>query len=224
MNKQLAISTALATATLLFSAAPSYAAVTCVNQAGVVIYGGTYGAGTLCTRTGELQINKEVFNPNSKVNKFVDNITLENPDTRFAFAPGEEVKFRLKIKNTGDNVLNKVTVADTLPSFLEQADGQFTFDITDLQPGQTVERELKARVVAVNKLANDKTMFCDVNRAEAVSGSMSDRDTSNVCAEKKAPGELPKAGATDTFAVLASSGLFGYFGLRFLRAGKTVKA
>lgn len=223
MNKQFAISTALATAALLFSATPSFAAVTCVNQAGVVVYGGTYGGGTLCTRTGELQINKEVFNPNSKVNKFVDNITLENPDTRFTFAPGEEIRFKLRIKNTGDAVLNKVTVTDTLPGFLEPVDSQFSFDITDLQPGQTVEKELKARVVAVNKLANDKNMFCDVNKAEAVSGSMRDTDTSSVCAEKKVATELPKAGATDTLAVIATSGLFGYFGLKFLKARPAIR-
>lgn len=206
------------------SASIALGAVTCTNQAGVVVYGTTYGGGQLCVTTAELQINKEVFNPNSKVNKFVDNITLENSDTRYTFAPGEEVKFKLKIKNTGNAVMNKVTVTDTLPSFLEPVEGNFTFDITDLQAGQTVERELKARVVAVNRLANDKSVFCDVNRAEAVSGSLKDMDTAHVCAEKKAPGELPKAGATDTFAVLVSSGVLGAFGFKFLKAGKAVQA
>jgi len=217
MNKK-QVASAIATGALFASASSVFGAVNCVNQPGVAVYGGVYGGGQICVRTGQLQINKEVFNPNSKVNKFVDNITLENSDTRYTFAPGEEVKFRLRIKNTGDNVLNKVTVIDTLPSFLEQVEGQYTFDIMDLQAGQTVEKELKARVVAVNKLANDKNMFCDVNRAEATSSDMSDRDTASVCAEKKVAGELPKAGATDTLAILISSGALGFFGLKFLKA------
>lgn len=213
----------IAAGALLASANSAFGAVNCVTQPGVTIYGGVYGGGQICVRTGELQINKEVFNPNPKVKKFVDNITLENPDTRYTFAPGEEVKFRLRIKNTGDNVLNKVTVTDTLPNFLEPVEGNFTFDITDLQAGQVAERELKARVVVISKLAKDKALFCDVNRAEAVSQDMKDVDTANVCAEKKAPGELPKAGATDMFAVLFSSGLLGYFGNKLVGLKKSNK-
>lgn len=194
-----------------FSANPSLGAVSCVSQYGTIT---PYGTSEVCVKSGELQINKEVFNPNTKVNKFVDNVPQDG-DQSYRFAPGEEVKFKLTIKNIGDNTLAKVQVEDRLPSFLEPVSGAFSFEITDLKVDQSVEREIVARVVPIDKLSNP--VACDVNTAEVKSDDKHDNDTARICVEKKAAAQLPKAGATDTFAVLSISSLLGYLGLRAIR-------
>ena len=61
----------------------AHAAVRCESQ---------YGGGEVCTRTGELQVDKKVWNVNS--NSFVDNMGLSD----HVFVAGEEVTFKLKVK------------------------------------------------------------------------------------------------------------------------------
>lgn len=213
MNTKLFIATTLAVGAIALTAAPSFGAVSCVTQ-----YGGQYGSGQVCVKTGELQINKEVFNP--KLNKFVDNIPLTGND-HSNFAPGEEVTFRLTIKNSGDNTLNNVQVNDTLPGFLQKIDGQeYSFEIPTLAVGESVTKEIKARFVGVAQLARDKMVICDNNVATAQASDKFDRDTAQVCVEKKVAKELPKAGAEDTLATIFSSGLLGYIGSKLVRAKK----
>lgn len=220
MNKIL-VSTVLAAGALMLSAATSFAAVSCVTQYGTIV---PYAPGEVCVRTGEIQINKEVFNPNPKVNKFVDNVVPadRDPQLGYTFAPQEEVKFRLRIKNIGDNTLDKVQVTDTLPGMLEKIDGQiYAFEITDLKVDQVVEREITARFVPITKLTQNQT--CEVNKAEVQSGDKHDSDTAQGCVEKKKAAELPKAGAEGTFATLLGSGVFGYIGLKLSRIKKLIK-
>jgi hypothetical protein len=76
----------------------TFAAVRCETQ---------YGGGETCVRTGELQINKEVWDSDN--NQFVDNLNLSS----HRFAPGDEVIFKLKIKNVGDATFDTVHVKDT---------------------------------------------------------------------------------------------------------------
>lgn len=213
MNKKLITAAVLATGALITNSAPVFGAVSCVTQ-----YGVSAPYGQICVSTGEIQVNKEVFDPQNK--KFVDNLGL----TSHHFAAGEEVTFRLTIKNIGDNTLDNVQVTDTLPSFLEQVAGQeYSFNINKLVVNQSVQKEVKARVVPISKLPNDKTVVCDVNTAVAQSGDKRDQDTAQVCSEKKVAKELPKAGAEDTFVTLLSSGVFGYLGLKFAKIKKIVK-
>jgi uncharacterized repeat protein (TIGR01451 family) len=145
------------------------AAVRCEQQ---------YG-GEVCIRIGELQINKLVFNPESQ--QFVDNLDV----TDHKFAAGEEVIFRLKIKNVGDASIEKVTVNDTLPSFLNLTAGSLSFEINDLTPGETEEREIRARVIGEDSFPKDQTVVCDVNVAEARAKEMFAKDTAKVCAAKR---------------------------------------
>ncbi|OGY09678.1 MAG: hypothetical protein A2782_03080 [Candidatus Blackburnbacteria bacterium RIFCSPHIGHO2_01_FULL_43_15b] len=216
MNKKLAVATISAATTLALTSNPVVGAVSCVAQ-----YGGQYGQ--VCVSVDKLQVNKEVFNPNPKVNKFVDNITLDEA-TRHNFAPQDEVKFRITIKNTGDNTLTNIQVTDTLPSFLEQIAGEpYSFQIDTLKVGDSVQKELKAKVVNVDKLPSDKTVICDVNTSVAQSGNEVDRDTTQVCVEKKVARELPKAGAEGAAAILISSGLFGLIGNKLARVKRIGK-
>ncbi len=145
------------------------AAVRCEQQ---------YG-GEVCVKIGELQINKFVFNPESQ--QFVDNLDV----TDHKFVAGEEVIFRLKIRNVGDATIDKVTVNDTLPFFLSLTSGSLSFEINDLTPGETEEREIRARVRDEDCFPKDQSVICDVNVAEARAKEMFTKDTAKVCAAKK---------------------------------------
>lgn len=176
------------------------AAVRCETQ---------YGGGETCVRTGELQMDKEVWDP--KEAQYVDNLGI----TSYRFSPGEEIIFKLKIKNVGDEKFDKVYVTDTLPSFLNLSSGDLSFEITDLDPDETVEREIKAKVVSDNRF--DKETICDVNTAEVKHDDEHDKDTAQVCASKKVLGlsVSPNTGADnrELALILLGMGVIGGMGI-----------
>lgn len=181
----------------IITAGSSYAAVRCEAQ---------YGGGEVCVKTGQLQIDKEVFDPEQK--KFVDNLGISS----HKFGPGGEVIFKLKIKNVGDSAFDKVQVTDTLPVHLERVTGDTSFEIKDLTAGETEEREVKAKIVAADKFPSEKSLICEVNIAEVVSGGERDKDTAQVCLDKKVlgaaiPKVLPKAGS-NSWIIAAVSIIF----------------
>lgn len=177
-----------------------------------------YGVGEVCVVTGELQVDKEVFNPQER--KFVDNLGL----TSHRFAPGDEITFRIMTKNVGNATFSRVTVTDTLPSELQFISGNLNYTITDLSPGETDTREFRARVVSADRFPSDKSVICVINAVEARADSERDRDTAQVCLEKKvpAPAKLPEAGAEDSVLFLLSSSLLALFGLRLLRKANSI--
>lgn len=178
---------------LFFAPTMLFAAVRCEIQ---------YGR-EVCVRTGQLQIDKEVLNPQEK--KFVDNLGIND----HKFAPGEEITFKLRIKNVGDATFGKVRVQDTLPQLVELSSGQLTFELPDVTAGKTEEREIKVRVVGADKFPVDKNVICVVNAGEAQVDSERDRDTAQFCLEKKvlakAPPILPPTGPKDSLVILLSS-------------------
>lgn len=186
----------------------SQAAVRCETQ---------YGGGEACVKTGELQIDKKVFNPDTR--EFVDNLGLSVNIHRFA--PGEEIVFKFVLKNVGDNTFDRVLVSDTLPDFVELVSGSTSFEIRDLTPGESEEREIRVRVVGADRFPDGRTV-CVVNAAEAVAGDERDRDTSQVCLQEKVLGAvtvLPRAGFENwmIFPFSALSVLIGISLLRFSR-------
>lgn len=193
-------------AVLSLSLSPTHAAVRCETQ---------YGGREVCVRTGQLQIDKEIFNPQE--NKFVDNLGIND----HKFAPGDEITFRLKVKNVGDETFDKVSVTDSLPSLLELTSGSLSFEFSGLTPGKTEGREIKVKVTASGNFPGDKTLVCVVNTAELSSGSEKDRDTAQVCLERKAvgpapaakPTELPPTGPEDWLPFLVLGTLTGISGL-----------
>lgn len=196
---------------LLASIKPVLAAVRCETQ---------YGGREVCVRTGQLQVDKEVFNPQEK--KFVDNLGLND----YKFSPGEEVAFKIKVKNVGDAPLSGVNVMDTLPSLLNSSGGSPFFQIKELKVGETKEQEIKVRVVSADKFPGDKSIVCVVNAAQAVSGEDKDRDTTQLCLERKlplekgAPAVLPPTGPEHWLAVIISSILVGTTGIYLIRVSK----
>lgn len=203
---KIALATALATGTILLAATDTSGAVRCETQ-----YGVPYGAREVCVTVADLTVNKEVFDPVKK--RFVDNLGL----TDHHFAPGEEITFRIKVKNVSDHTLGKVEVHDNLPQFIEKVSGDFTYDLVEFRTGQEDVRSLKARVVSADKLPADQSVICDdrtKNEALAKAGEQQERDTSQVCVEKKAVKELPKAGPEDILPTIIGSVLAGFIGLK----------
>lgn len=191
---------------LALLAKPIWAAVRCE----------TYYEGEVCVRTGELQIDKEVWDPED--GKFVDNLGI----TDYKFAPGEEITFKLKIKNVGDETFDKVNVQDTLPDYLELVSGDLSFEISDLEIDETEEREFKAKVVSADRFPEDKAVICVVNTTEVWSGDERDKDTAQVCLEKKVLGVvvLPPTGPEHGLFVLTLSLASAILGVIFLRKAK----
>lgn len=150
---------------------PVSAGVSCTTQ---------YGGGQTCVSTGQLLVNKKVWDPTSQT--FVDNLGVSN----HRFQAGEEVIFSIDIKNVGDNTLNNVQFTDTLPAFLVWSSGDaLSSTINLLTPGQTITKVIRGRII--NNLA--ATVTCDRNIAVATAADgISDRDTAQLCA-----GTLPKA-------------------------------
>lgn len=173
----------------------------------------TYYEGEVCVRTGELQIDKEVWDVEGGL--FVDNMGL----TDYKYAPGEEFTFKLKIKNVGDETFDKVYVKDSLPDYLELISGDLEFEIDDLTVGETEKKEFKVRVVPADKFPSNKTTICVVNTAETWSGDEKDKDTAQVCLEKKVLGVkvLPPTGPENSVIILFSSILLSVAGIYLLK-------
>ncbi len=194
----------LALAGLSFSS-KAQAAIRCETQ---------YGGGEVCVKTGELQLDKQVLNPNT--NSFVDNLSLH---THY-FSAGDEITFKLKVKNTGDEKLSSVHVKDTLPSYLYLTSGDLDYYITDLEVNQTDEKEFKVKVVDNSKLPH-QSLTCVVNAGDAWSGDNHDSDTSQVCIQKQLE-SLPATGPGLNTLILLSSLSAAALGLKFLNQSRSL--
>lgn len=175
VNKILTITTGLIAGAFLL-VTPVVATIRCETQ---------YGGGQTCTKIGELLVEKKVLNPDSSL--FVDNLGLSD----YKFAAGDEIKFRIIVKNTGDAKFDRVTVTDTLPDYLYFTNGPsswtdrvMTFTVNGLEVNESKEYEIKARVVEEKNLP-DKNLICKVNSVKGMVNDQTDSDTAQVCIEKK---------------------------------------
>lgn len=196
----------------IFLAPAVSAAVRCETQ---------YGGAQVCIKTGALQVNKQVKLVTGKggEHEWKDYLGMQ---AGVRFRPGDEVTFRILVKNVGDAKFDKVSVVDTLPGFLELSGGNLTSEILNLEPGQEKDVMVVGRVVGTDKLT--KAVDCAVNVAEArgrdTSGQdANDKDMVEVCYEKEVgqPAALPKAGFEDAIFLVFLSLLAGTSGLLLKR-------
>ncbi len=218
----------LAVSLILFSfclARPVFAAVRCETQ---------YGGNEVCVTTGQLQINKEVYNPNGSVKTYVDNIYSTNVDSKYGYdfksgiiidGEPEVISFKLTIKNIGDDTLHNVNVVDTLPPFLFfTGKTPSTFHFDTFNPGTTEVRFVEARVVSESQLKNSSD--CDVNTVTATSDkNENDKDTAHLCVTKKVLGvsTLPKTGPSNSVLILSLSAVAGLVGIGLIKFSKKTK-
>lgn len=195
---------------LLFFSKSIFAAVRCETQ---------YGGNQVCVTTGQIQINKEVFDPQNQ--KYVDNLGIND----YKFSPGELVSFRISIKNVGDATLGNVAVTDIPQAgFLDLATGALNFNLTNLAPGEVRQQELKLRVVDESKLPQNN-VICIINAAEATAENSKDRDTAQLCLERKVLAavtvkEMPKTGPEGLLLALFGSVSGVVAGARLVRVGR----
>lgn len=165
-----------------------------------------YGGGVQCPRVGQVLIDKTVRNPSTGV--FVDNLGLSDPKYR----PASFVTFRLTVKNSGDQALEKVIVVDKIPQFVDFMTGPgtydaknktLTFEVKNLDGGSSQVFEITGRVVHQAVLPEAKNVVCITNVVDAKADSQTDRDESQFCIEKRMEvPTVPKAGPEDWLLIL----------------------
>lgn len=210
---------------LLFFGKPTFAAVRCETQ-----YGGTQ----VCVTTGQLQVNKQIFcdpalsgNEDEQICKDTSDRFIDNMGLNFhKFAPGEEVRFRIRVKNVGDAAFSNVSVTDTPQSgFFQLSSGSLNFNLTNLNPGETRDTDIKFKVADTNLLPQNN-VICVINTAQASAESNTDRDTSQLCLERKVLGvvkELPRTGPEAWFLTLFGGAVGLLAGAKLLRVGRMQK-
>lgn len=182
-----------------------------------------YGGGVQCPRVGQVLIDKTVRNPSTDI--FVDNLGLSDPKYR----PQWTVTFRVTVKNSGDQLLDKVTVTDKLPQFVDFMSGPGTYDsknrtltweVNNLVGETSQVFEIKARVVHVAVLPSEKSVVCPVNVVDAKSNGQSDRDESQFCIQKElVVPQVPTAGPEHWLLSLAGLSTAGVIGLYLRKKG-----
>lgn len=176
-----------------------------------------YGGGVQCPRVGQVLIDKTVRNPSTGI--FVDNLGPSDPKYR----PQWIVTFRVTVKNSGDQTLDKVTVVDKLPQYVDFMSGPgtydskgrtLTWDVNNLGGGASQAFEIKGRVVHVAVLPAGKSVVCPVNVADAKSDSQTDHDESQFCIEKQlVVPAVPKAGPEHWALMLSGLSSLGAIGI-----------
>ncbi len=200
--KQKNISIALSgIAALMLAFAPSVRADMCTTQ---------YGGNTTCNPS-DLTINKQVYNPVTKV--YVENLTTTDP----TFTPGNEVTYRLIVKN-GSGETFQANIKDILPPYMEFVSGPGTynkdtrvleFKMENLVAGETRTVDLIAKVVNADKFPAGKSLFCVVNVAEVHALNRNDSDSAQVCLKngEVTVTKLPVAGFEDYAMLLPFAGV-----------------
>jgi uncharacterized repeat protein (TIGR01451 family) len=121
--------------------------------------------------------------------QYVDNLTPSDP----RFSPGQEVMFKLKVKNTSGVTLNNVTVKDYVPAYIDPVEGPGTYDSTSrviawdagsFAPGEEKTYFIKMRLLSQDKMPANKGLFCLTNKGQVYNGYASDDDSAQFCVEK----------------------------------------
>ena len=146
--------------------------------------------------------------------QYVDNLTPSDP----RFSPGQEVMFKLKVKNTSNITLNNVTVKDYVPAYIEPVEGPGTFDSTSrvitfdagsFAPNEEKTYFIKMQLATQDKMPANKGLFCLTNKSQVYNGYASDDDSAQFCVEKAVVGVTitPKAGPEAGILLLGAQGI-----------------
>lgn len=179
-----------------------------------------YGGGEVCPPNVSFTLDKLVQTP-GKGGQFVDNLTMNDA----AFTQNQEVVFQLKVKNTGDKTISKITVVDTLPAQLTHVGGSGTVDSTKKTVTINVENLEKGKeaVYFINTKVTGQTgnVQCITNVVKATDNTGNTaEDTANLCVQtpgvqvqpqvptKKIPETGPEALALFVLPPLGAAGLY----------------
>lgn len=186
MNIKQLTTTLFAAGILLATANTSYASGNGYGQSNCKVI---YGGGKVCATKIEFSIDKKVQTPN-KGGEYVDNLSINDAK----FAPNSEVAFKVTIKNTGDNKIEKLEVVDTLPQNMTFVSGAGTYNkdsntvsytINNFEKGATNEQTFVAKIAADSALPKDQATVCLTNNVKATDNNGSTAtDSSAFCIER----------------------------------------
>ncbi|MEX1052403.1 MAG: hypothetical protein WEC80_00980 [Patescibacteria group bacterium] len=145
---------------------------------------------------------------------YLDNLSSSD----FRFDPGQEVLFKITVKNTSDAKLYGITVSEFVPSYLTKVLGPgsyssenrtITINAGDFAKGEEKTYSFTFKIAGQEALPSDKGVICLVNKAQASGDSVFDEDTSQFCIEKQVVGvkEVPAAGPGLGLGLLVLQGL-----------------
>ncbi len=193
---------------------------------------GQYGQPTIPGQT--IIIDKLIAEPGTATNKggvnagiYRDNL----PANGERFMPGEEVVFKLLVKNITNTTLQNISVVDRVPEFVEPLVGPGTYNsvnrtityvIKELKPDVEDVAYIRMKVFAQNKLPANQILFAQINNAEATANGQKDQDSAQYFVEKQpiVVNQVPKTGPALGLAFLALQGLGLAIGLK-LRTHKS---
>ncbi len=184
-----------------------------------------YGGGEVC-EYGEISLDKEVWNPEE--NEYWDNIDSND----YTFAPNQEVKFRIKIKNTDDEIkVSDSKIKDFLPDYLDFVSAEAGSDETDwdsddreikyytgsLEEDETETVYLTVKVKSSGEIPEGVT--CLKNKATGYSNQddESDSDYASFCISRD--GKSKVLGTTYPTTGSNANLILGLEGLGFLSLG-----
>lgn len=194
-----------------------------------------YGGGEVC-ETGDLSLDKKVFNP--KTNEYWDNIDSSD----YTFAPGQEVKFSLRVKNISDVKVDSVRINDDFDRlddymvYVSSEKGDYRAEVTDykvkfdfggLDPDEEATVYFIARFKAEGELPVGTTCITNAAHAYSHEDSVSDSDYATFCVKadngKIVTGSTPATGF-DLGTILTLEALaFAGLGSLALRKAKNIK-
>lgn len=183
-----------------------------------------YGGGQVCPPSMSYTLNKLVQAP-LKGGEFVENLSINDP----RFAIGQEVTYRIVVKNTGSEALNNIQITDTLPAEVafvassgkhNSANRTVTFTINKLDAGKEAEFFITGRVENVK---TDQNVLCVANTVKSVDANRNAADDqATICIdvpagvkkvqEKPQMKEIPATGPElFSLVALAPSGALGFY-------------
>lgn len=145
----------------------------------------------------EIVVDKQVRPIEDEV--FYDNI---GPDKK-VFSVGEQLEFKIKVKNSGNVTLDKVKIKDSLPNYLtllfypgvfNKTDNTITTEIDTLEPGQSKEFFIRAYVDNTPISSVIGKRFLQINKVTASNEKVSDNDQSQYYISARM---VPVTGADD---------------------------
>lgn len=181
-----------------------------------ILASGTYGQYGGTTEPGKVVVDKLVRHPQTGV--YVDNLGLSDP----MYSASATVFFKIVVQNVGQSTLEKVTVVDYLPLYIQYVSGgnynsaarEVSFTFNDVAPNQKRSTVLQAKVYPLSQLPAEKTILCPLNKVVASSTQNgTDEDTAQFCLKKKPMVEKQVPQSGDPLGLLAAFGslttLFG---------------
>lgn len=158
---------------------------------------------------GQILIDKKIKDPARE--DYKDNLGVGD----YKFSPGEEIHFKITVKNNGETTFEKVKVKDILPPYVEFVSGTTEVEYEDIKADEAREFGLKVKVVPADRLPHDQGLYCLINKVEVVADDQIGEDTVQFCLEKKVLGAevQPEAGANIfvlglTFLGISALGIF----------------